>query len=332
MKAEGPLVDPYGRRIEYLRISVTDHCNLRCVYCLPEEGMTGSSSEERLSDAELVRLVRVAAGLGIDKIRLTGGEPLVRPGIVDLIAAVAGTPGLADLSLSTNGVLLAGLAPQLKRARLKRVNVSLDTLRPERFPAIARRGGLAGVLRGIDAALDAGLGPVKLNVVVMRGVNDDELPAFVALVRDRPLHVRFIELMPIGEMGFFSSARWVPLPEIQAACGPLEPLAGAARPVGAGPAIYFRPPGALGSIGFISAMSCGFCGLCNRMRLTAKGRLLPCLASETGLDLKACLRSGASDEELAGRLRQGAAMKPERHDMRPEAGKVRESFMCALGG
>lgn len=326
------LIDPFGRGIDYLRLSVTDRCNLRCVYCLPVQGAAGSASEELLSDGEIARLVGVAASLGIDKIRVTGGEPLVRPGIVDLIGTLAVTPGLADISLSTNGALLAKMAEDLRRAGLTRVNVSLDTLRPERFPAIARRRGLEDVLRGIRTALDVGFSPVKINVVAMNGVNADEIFDFVSLTRRLPVHVRFIELMPIGDTGFFNSRRWLPLSEIQARCGPLEPLSPSARPVGFGPAAYFKSPGAMGSVGFISALSRNFCGRCNRLRLTSKGRLLSCLASEAGLDLRGPLRSGADDAEIAALLRRAVAMKPERHRMDPEGGKVRESFMCSLGG
>ncbi len=328
----GLLIDPYGRRINYLRLSVTNHCNLRCVYCLPAQGVAGSVSEELLNDGEIARLVRVAVSLGIDKVRITGGEPLVRPGIVNLIKTIAATPGLVDISLSTNGMLLSKMAEDLRRAGLSRLNVSLDTLRPERFPAIARRHGLEDVMRAIQTALDVGFSPVKINVVVMNGVNSDEIPDFVSLTHRLPVHVRFIELMPIGETGFFNSQRWLPLREIQARCGPLEPLSQAKQPIGFGPAVYFKSPAGLGSVGFISAMSCNFCSRCNRLRLTAKGRLLPCLASEVGLDLGAALRSGAGDEDIAALLRQVVAMKPERHQMESDGSKVRESFMCSLGG
>lgn len=332
MNVSGLLRDPHGRRIDYLRLSVTNHCNLRCVYCLPAQGVAGSAAEELLSDEEIARLVRVAVNMGIDKIRITGGEPLVRPGIVNLIGTVAAVPGLKDISLSTNGMLLSKMAEDLRRAGLARVNISLDTLRPERFTEIARRRGLEDVVPGIRTALDVGFSPVKINVVVMNGVNSDEIPDFVALTRRLPVHVRFIELMPIGETGFFNSRRWLPLREIQARCGPLEPLSPAAQPIGFGPAIYFKSPAALGSVGFISAMSCNFCSRCNRLRLTAKGRLLPCLASEIGLDLGSAFRAGADDADIAALIRQVVAVKPERHQMESDGSKVRESFMCSLGG
>ncbi|OGR87134.1 MAG: cyclic pyranopterin phosphate synthase MoaA [Elusimicrobia bacterium RIFCSPHIGHO2_02_FULL_57_9] len=326
------MIDPFGRRIDYLRLSVTDRCNLRCVYCLPAQGVAGSASQDLLSDAEIARLVGIGASLGISKLRITGGEPLARPGIVALLRAIAVIPGLADISLSTNGVLLSKMAEDLRGAGLARVNVSLDTLRPERFPAIARRRGLENVMHGIHTALKVGFSPVKINVVVMNGVNADEIPDFISLTRRLPVHVRFIELMPIGETGFFNSRRWLPLREIQARCGPLEPLSRAKQPVGCGPAVYFKSPAGLGRVGFISALSCNFCGRCNRLRLTANGRLLPCLASARGLNLRDCLRSGASDAKIAELLRRAVAMKPQRHQMAPEGGRVRESFMCSLGG
>ncbi|MBI3565600.1 MAG: GTP 3',8-cyclase MoaA [Elusimicrobia bacterium] len=319
--------DRYGRVVTYLRVSVTDRCNLRCAYCLPPEGAAFERPEDLLTAAELTRAVAVARSLGVDKVRLTGGEPLVRRDLPDLVARLAALD-LADLSLSTNGVLLAPLARTLKDAGLRRVNVSLDTLDAARFRRITRSGELSAALAGIDAALDAGLGPVKVNVVAARGLNDDEVPAFVELTRRRPLHVRFIELMPIGETGFFGPERWRPMAEVMADCGPLTPCAG---PRGFGPARYFRPAGGgAGTVGFIAALSCGFCDGCNRMRLSAAGRVVPCLASERGTDLRGALRAGAADAELAALWRRAAAEKPEKHEM--TASVPRERFMCSLGG
>lgn len=321
------LRDGFGRRLEYLRLSVTDRCNLRCVYCLPASGAVFAPAEDALDPGEIERLVRVGRGLGIDKIRLTGGEPLIRPDLLEIVERLARLD-LADLSLSTNGVLLAPLATRLKAAGLDRVNVSLDTLDAGRFRRIARHGDLAAVRAGIDAALAAGLGPVKLNVVVAKGLNEDEIPAFVELARRHPLHVRFIELMPLGETGFFGPERWVPLPAIVAACGGLTPCAG---PRGFGPARYFRPANAGdGTIGFIGALSCGFCDGCNRLRLTATGRLVPCLAAEQGVDLREALRGGRGDAVLESLWRRAAAEKPARHDMTRSV--PRERFMCSLGG
>lgn len=321
------LRDGFGRRLDYLRLSITDRCNLRCVYCLPLSGASFASPEDALSPAEIERLVRLAQRLGVTKVRVTGGEPLVRRDVLEVVSRL-GRLGLRDFSLSTNGVLLAPLAAKLKDAGLHRVNVSLDTLDPARFLRVARFGELPAVLEGLRAALAAGLSPVKVNVVVGRGLNDDEIPAFVDLARRRPLHVRFIELMPIGETGFFTPERWLPMPAIRAACGPLEPCV---APVGSGPARYLRPAGgARGTLGFIGAMSCSFCADCNRMRLTSTGRLVPCLGSEKGTDLRKPLRAGPDDAVLEALWRRTAADKPERHELATSS--PRERFMCSLGG
>jgi cyclic pyranopterin phosphate synthase len=326
--------DGFGRRIDYLRLSVTDRCNLRCVYCLPEAAARFAPGADLLTDDEIEALARAFAAAGVTKIRLTGGEPLVRPGLPALVGRLAAIPGITDLSLSTNGVLLAGLARELKAAGLSRVNVSLDTLDAERFGRIARFGRLADVLAGVEAALGAGLAPVKLNVVAARGMNDDELGAFAALTADRPLHVRFIELMPMGDTGFFSPERRVPLAEMMAAAGALEPAAPGARPLGHGPARYYRRPGAAGTVGFISALSCGFCDACNRVRLSSTGTLIPCLDGDDGVDLRAPLRAGASPEALTDLIRDAVRAKPESHGMaaRAEAAGASPRFMCSIGG
>jgi GTP 3',8-cyclase len=327
------LVDPYGRRIDYVRLSITDRCNFRCVYCMPAQGMAFCPTEEVLTDDEIVRLAEVLASLGVRRLRVTGGEPLVRPGVVDLVGRLSGIPGIEDLSLSTNGSRLAGLAQDLRRAGIRRVNVSLDTLRQDRFAAVSRAGHIRDVWEGIDAALRAGFDPVKLNVVVMRGINEDEIPSFVELARRRPLHVRFIELMPIGGTGFFGRHRWAPYEDILRKCGPLEPVPLDDLPMGAGPAHTMRPAsGSRGTVGFIGAMGCNFCKKCNRVRLTSRGVLHPCLGWEDGVDLRTPLRSGASSEALARLVRLAVAQKPEGHAMTPDGGPVRETFMCGLGG
>lgn len=328
------LSDSFGRRIDYLRVSVTDRCNLRCVYCLPEEFSRFAAGSELLSFAEQSELLACFAELGISKFRITGGEPLVRAGLASLIEAAAKLPGVEDLSLSTNGVLMAAQLPELKRAGLRRVNISLDSLDPEKFKRITRFGTLASVLEGIDAALAAGLAPVKLNVVVARGMNDDELGAFCALTEAKPLHVRFIELMPMGETGFFSSGRRVPLEEMRRHAGVLEELAGADRPKGFGPARYYRRPGAAGTIGFISALSCGFCSSCNRMRLSSTGMLFPCLDGGQGVDLGAAMRQGARRDEIKRLILGAVAAKPESHSMNERASTESGSsrFMCSVGG
>jgi len=326
--------DGFGRTIDYLRLSVTDRCNLRCVYCLPEAAPRFVPGADLLGDDEVVELAGAFARLGVSKIRVTGGEPLVRPGLPALLRRLRALPGIEDLSLSTNGVLLAGLAGELKAAGLDRVNVSLDTLRPERFARIARFGALASVLEGVEAALEAGLAPVKLNVVTAKGMNDDEIEAFVALTDGKPLHVRFIELMPMGETGFFSPERRVPLAEMMAAAGPLEPLPREGSPLGHGPARYYRRPGAAGTVGFISALSCGFCGACNRVRLSSTGTLIPCLDGEDGADLRTPLRAGAGPAELADLIRGAVRGKPESHGMTARAGSPGSGprLMCQIGG
>lgn len=323
--------DGFGRTIDYLRLSVTDRCNLRCVYCLPEAAARFSPGADLLSDDEIVALAGAFARLGTSKIRLTGGEPLVRPGLTALVRRLRALPGIEDLSLSTNGVLLAGLAVELKEAGLSRVNVSLDTLDPERFSRIARFGSLSSVLAGVEAAVEAGLAPVKLNVVVARGMNDDEIGAFAALTDKKPLHVRFIELMPMGETGFFTPERRVPLGEMMAAAGPLE---SSAAPLGHGPARYYRRHGAAGTVGFISALSCGFCDACNRVRLSSNGTLIPCLDGEDGVDLRTPLRSGAGANDLADLIRGAVRAKPEGHGMlaRASAAEANPRFMCSIGG
>jgi GTP 3',8-cyclase len=327
------LVDPHGRRIDYVRLSVTDRCNFRCVYCMPAEGMEFAPSPEILTDDEILRLAGVLTALGIRRFRVTGGEPLVRPGVVELIARLSKIPGVEDLALSTNGSRLAPMARDLRRAGVRRVNISLDTLKQERFAVVARAGKAEDVWAGIEAAQQAGFAPVKLNVVVMRGVNDDEIGDFVALAKKNPLHVRFIEVMPIGGTGFFGRHRWVPYEEILKKCGPLEPVPLDDIPAGAGPAHYMRPAGgAQGTVGFIGAMGCNFCKKCNRIRLTSRGMIHPCLGWEDGIDLRGALRGGASDEQLSFLVRRAVAEKPEAHPMDPDGGPVRETFMCGLGG
>ncbi|HID90183.1 MAG TPA: GTP 3',8-cyclase MoaA, partial [Anaerolineae bacterium] len=283
--------DTYGRPIQYLRVSVTDRCNLRCVYCMPEEGIPLISHEEVLRYEEIVRVVRIAVEMGFVHVRLTGGEPLVRKGIVDLVRELACIPGLDDLSMTTNGILLARHAEDLARAGLRRVNISLDTLRPDRFRRITRWGRLEDVLEGREAALAAGLRPVKVNTVVVRGLNDDEVVDLARLTLEPDWHIRFIEVMPLGEGAHWAGDGVVSAAEIrrriEAALGPLTAVRGEA---GAGPARYYRLPGAEGTLGFISPVTEHFCHACNRLRLTSDGRLLPCLLSGVAIDLRTPLR------------------------------------------
>ena len=308
-------LDAFNRPISYLRVSVTDRCNLRCVYCMPPEGVPWRPHEEILRYEEIETIVRAAAELGINKVRLTGGEPLVRKGLVDLVRMLARIPGIDDLAMTTNGTLLARYAEELKAAGLKRVNVSLDTLRPERFRRITRLGELSDTLEGIAAAKKAGLVPVKINTVVIRGLNDDEVVDFARLTVEGDWHVRFIEVMPLGDNAEWAGNGYVPMDEVRARIegelGELIP----AKMRGSGPARYYRLPGAKGTVGFITPISEHFCHRCNRLRLTADGRLRPCLLSDYEIDLRTPLRRGASAEEIKALIIEGIRNKPERHHL-----------------
>ncbi len=328
-------VDTYHRPIEYLRISVTDRCNLRCLYCMPKEGVPWRSHDDILSFEEIETVVRAATGLGIEKIRLTGGEPLARLAIVDLVRSLARIPGVTELSMTTNGVLLPRYAAPLAEAGLRRVNISLDTLRSERFNRITRVGHLEDALAGIDAAHAAGLEPVKINMVVIRGLNDDEVVTMARRSVAPGWHVRFIEWMPVGDQ-MANTNRWsqevVTVDEIreriEKEMGPLEPTH---LEHGSGPAQYFRVLGAPGTLGFISPISHHFCQRCNRLRLTADGLLLPCLLSDLEVDLKGSLRSGAGVREIEDLLRQTIEIKPLRHHLEENQSSHRR-VMSQIGG
>ncbi len=326
------LTDAFARPIDYLRISVTDRCNLRCTYCMPESGLPWIPNAATLTFDEIERVVRAAASVGVRSIRITGGEPLVRRDLPRLVARLAAVPGIADIALSTNGVLLADQAPALAAAGLHRVNVSLDTLQPERFERIARRPGLARVLAGIDAALAVGLAPLKINCVVMRGQNDDEIEAFAEFAFERDVYVRFIEVMPVVENAGAQRQAYVASEELLARLnrdGGLRPVAG---PGGNGPARYFGRPGARGAVGVISPLSHDYCDTCNRVRLTADGRLRLCLFGDYELDFRTPLRAGAAQSELAALFRGGMLVKPERHHLRlGEAGSRMRAF-SEIGG
>ena len=327
-----PYQDGLGRAINYLRVSVTDRCNLRCVYCMPEEGIEKRRHDEMLSYEEFEVVVRAAVGLGISKVRLTGGEPLARLGLPDFVARIAGMPGIDDLSMTTNGTLLARHAADLAAAGLHRVNISLDTLRADRFAMITRRGRLEDVMEGMAAARRAGLEPIKLNVVVIGGINDDELGDFARRTVSDGWHVRFIELMPIGANADWARERIVPLPEVRARIesewGPLQAVHG---PRGNGPARYYQAPGAQGSLGFIGALSDHFCPTCNRLRLTADGRLRPCLMDEREIDLLEPLRSGADIDTIKDLLIQAIHSKPQHHHLE-EALSPHDRDMSQIGG
>lgn len=327
-----PLADAFARQITYLRISVTDRCDLRCLYCMPAEGLPWIPNADVLSFDEIERVVRAGAAQGLRRLRLTGGEPLLRPGLPELVRRLAAVPGIEDISLSTNGLRLAELAGPLAAAGLTRVNVSLDTLRPERFEALARRPGLGRVLAGIDAAIAAGLAPLKVNVVAMRGRNDDELADFAALTRDRPIFVRFIELMPVAENVELQRDAFIPASEILERLGGIAELAPVSGPRGNGPARYVAFAGAAGAVGTISPLSHDYCDTCNRVRLSADGRLRLCLFGDYDVDLRSPLRAGASEGELGALLRGSMAIKPERHHLRlGEPGSAMRAF-SEIGG
>jgi cyclic pyranopterin phosphate synthase len=322
--------DSFQRPINYLRISVTDRCNLRCVYCMPESGIDLMSHYDILSYEEIYTVVKAAAEMGINKVRLTGGEPLVRAGLPDLVALIAGIDTIDDISLTTNGILLAQYAAELKEAGLQRVNISLDTLKPERFRQITRCGKLENTFEGIAAAYQTGLTPVKINMVVMAGVNDDEILDFARKSVSDGWNVRFIELMPSSANEPVSS-KLVSVSEMKKrleALGKLEPFR---IEVGNGPARYFRLPGASGSIGFISPVTEHFCFQCNRLRLTADGKLRPCLLSEDEIDLKGPLRSGAPVEELKKLIGKAIANKPKGHRL-ADGGHPRGRPFSQVGG
>ncbi len=310
-----PLVDAFRRPITYLRVSVTDRCNLRCVYCMPEAGLPWIPTPDVLRYDEIVAIVRAAATVGVRSVRLTGGEPLVRRDLAQLVAQLDAIPGIDDIALSTNGLLLAPLADELRTAGLRRVNISLDTLDEERFTAIARRPGLDRVLAGIDAALAAGLGPVKLNCVLIRGTNDDELEAFARMTRERALHVRFIEMMPVHDNVELQATSWVSSDDVIARVASLGELRPVTTPMGNGPARTFAYDGAAGTVGVISPLAHDYCETCNRVRLSADGKLKLCLFGDHTIDLRTPLRAGGGDDAIVALLRGAMHVKPERHHL-----------------
>jgi GTP 3',8-cyclase len=304
-------LDQFGRRIEYLRISVTDRCNFRCQYCMPLDGLPWLPKTEILTYEEITEIVRQLAPLGLRRIRLTGGEPTIRPALPTLVRMLRDVPEVEDIALSTNGVLLPTLAAPLAEAGLLRVNMSLDSLRPERIATIARRNVPFDPVASLRAADRAGLSPIKINVVVMRGINDDEIEDFARLTLDHPWHVRFIELMPVGDLRELTWDHVVPSAEVLArvaALGTLEPASAPAR--SNGPAAYHRLAGAAGSVGVITPMTHTYCSTCNRVRLTADGRLRTCLFGDHEVLLRDALRAG---EPLAPRFAEALAAKPREH-------------------
>jgi cyclic pyranopterin phosphate synthase len=307
------LRDGFGRSIEYLRISVTDRCNFRCRYCMPAAGLEWLPKSDILSYEEITQVVRELAPLGLRRLRITGGEPTLRPQLELLVGMLRSIPGIEDISLSTNGVRLPELAGSFRNAGLDRVNMSADSLRPDRIRQISRRNIDFDPIAAATAAEQAGLSPIKINVVVMRGINDDELRDFARLTIEREWHVRFIELMPVGEMRELTWDHVVPSEEVLRQLeeiAPLEPAAGPAR--GNGPARYFRFADARGTVGVITPMSHTYCGSCNRVRLTADGRLRTCLFGEDEVDLRSPLREGLPLEPF---FRSALSSKPKEHHL-----------------
>ena len=297
------MIDSYGRQISYLRLSVTELCNLRCRYCMPEDGICKKRHNEMLTQEETISAIRAAASLGISKLRITGGEPLVKPNIVDLCAEAAAVDGIREVCMTTNATLLPKLAGPLREAGVRRLNISLDTLDPEKFRYITRIGTLSDAVAGLDAALDCGFERIKVNAVLIGGFNDDEIPVLAELTRRYPLDVRFIELMPMVDSSDFGPEAYLPctavtelLPGLEA----MDPDGGVAR--------LYRLPGAMGNIGLISPVSAHFCAACNRIRITADGKVKPCLHSSDEISIK-----GQDEEGMRETLRQAILAKPRWH-------------------
>jgi GTP 3',8-cyclase len=329
--APGSMYDTYGRHLHYLRVSLTDACNLRCVYCMPEDIVFRPASS-LIQDTEILTLIRVAASLGVDKVRLTGGEPTVRRGVVDLVRAIRAIPGIQRIAMTTNAVKLGELAEPLAVAGLNQVNISLDTLDPVKFRRITRRGDLDEVWRGVEAAEAAGLQPLKLNCVVTRGFNEDEVVELAKLTLVKPWEIRFIELMPLGSVAGFQHGQVVSSAEtmarIEAELGPLSLEPGHN---GHDPAKHYKLRGSLGRLGFISSVSSPFCSGCNRLRLTADGKLRLCLLRDDEADLLTPLRAGADFTTLQRLMAEAAYRKPWGHRLE-ENDIARSREMSQIGG
>ena len=325
------MIDKHSRRISYLRISVTDLCNLRCVYCMPSQGIKLHDRNTILSFEEILKIVKHGVSLGVNKIRITGGEPLVRKGITSLINHITNIKGINDIAMTTNGVFLKEFATELKSSGLSRLNISLDTMREDRFHNITRGGNIQDVFDGVEAVLKSGFKGTKVNVVVMRGQNDDEIQDFVRYILERDIELRFIELMASGWKDMVEEERFMPTSEIMQQVEEVGELVPIKQRIGGGPAIIYKIKGALGTIGFISAVSKPFCSTCNRLRLTSDGKLRSCLLRGGEVDVKDILRSGISCREelsnkLTGAFMQATNMKPITHSGKNDA------VMYQIGG
>ncbi len=326
------ILDQAGRSIEYLRISVTDRCNLRCRYCMPPQGIERKAHDDILRYEEIARAVAAMAPIGLRRVRLTGGEPLVRPGLPDLVRLIRGIPEIEDIAVTTNGVLLADYAQDLWDAGVQRINVSLDTLRPGRFSEITQGGNLDKVLEGLRAAEAIGMRPIKVNAVLVRGMNDDEVVDFARLTLEKPYDVRFIEFMPMGDVGLWSEDAVVPEQEARAEIERIAPLQAAKSPATSRGGDAWRLPEAAGTLAFISPVSSPFCGSCNRLRLTSDGQLRPCLLSDQTVDLRAVLRSGGTDDDIREAFRAAARSKPDGHTLGEGGACHTKTPMTSIGG
>ena len=308
------LIDPCNRHLNYLRISITDRCNLKCIYCVPRDKITRLSHDDILTYEEILRLVKIGVELGISKVRVTGGEPLVRKGVYGFLSQLSRISGLADLSLTTNGVALKDNLTKIKSAGIKRINISLDTLQRKKFEHITGLDRFDQVWQGIEMARDMDFQPIKLNIVALNGVNDDELTDMALLSFDNPFHIRFIEYMPIGDSQMGNGPLLL-APEIKKRLSELGQLVPVGNSANDGPAQRYRFQGARGEIGFIPALSHHFCETCNRLRLTASGQLRPCLLSDHHEDIKGPLRAGCSDDELVEIFFKTVRYKPSDHNL-----------------
>lgn len=324
--------DKYNRDINYLRVSVTDRCNLRCRYCMPEEGIDNLGHYTILSLEDLARLIKVSTSVGIRKVRFTGGEPLVRKNIAQLISYISQVAGIDDIAITTNGILYSSMARELKNAGLKRVNISLDTLSAAKYSFITRRGDLKDVRSAIFTALEMEMHPVKINTVIIAGFNDNEIMDFARLAYDYPLHIRFIEFMPIGDLHFWKKERMISIDQVKKQIEQKYELQVDKTVKGNGPAKNYRLTGGQGSIGFITPMSNHFCSECNRLRMTADGKLRGCLYDKREIDLKTAIQSGVSDEELKQLFKKAIEIKPERHHMSDGWGNENKRKMYQIGG
>ncbi len=326
------MLDNNHRAINYLRLSVTDRCNLRCIYCMPEEGIRFIPHGEILSYEEMLHTVRLCVQSGIRKVRLTGGEPLVRKGIFQFVERLCSTEGLEEISLTTNGVLLKDMARTLRRCGICRINVSMDTLKPEKFSRIARRDCFKRVWEGIEEAESAGFFPIKLNVVAIKGINNDEILDFARLTFRKPYHVRFIEMMPVGEKNAWASERFLPIREILETIRSLGPVTPVNPGPLDGPAQRYVLEGALGEIGLIGALSHHFCEKCNRLRLTADGHLRGCLFSDYDCDIKSPLRQDKGDRHLLALIENTILNKPKDHGLSEFQPRKCARSMNTIGG